>query len=149
VSDPADEVISRPIKATTKLKMESNKVSSKFNRTDKLNDSQMPSVEPPRSAESISGTVASQMHPMEPPQSAESTSMTNINQMHPVDRPSRYIVVSLQGVAGNLCSVAAVAWCAISSSKLFITAFNMEHQQLLVAYPCSLLYAVFALITMF
>jgi hypothetical protein len=56
--------------------MESNKVSSKFNRTEKLNNSQMPSVEPPRSA--------------------KSTSMTNINQMHPVDRPSRYTVVPMQ-----------------------------------------------------
>ena len=59
------------------------------------------------------------------------------------------VIVSLQGVLGTLSAIAAVAWCALSSSKLFITAFRMEHQQLLVAYPCSLLYAVFALITMF
>ena len=59
------------------------------------------------------------------------------------------IVVSLQGILGNICAIIAVVWCAMSASKLFITAFNMEHQQLLVAYPCSLLYAVFALITMF
>ena len=54
-----------------------------------------------------------------------------------------------QGLIGTGVSVLAVIWCALSASKLFITAFNMEHQQLLVAYPCSLLYAVFALITMF
>lgn len=59
------------------------------------------------------------------------------------------VIVSLQGVLGTLCAIAAVGWCALSASKLFITAFRMEHQQLLVAYPCSLLYAVFALITMF
>lgn len=59
------------------------------------------------------------------------------------------IIVSLQGVLGTLCAIAAVGWCALSASNLFITAFRMEHQQLLVAYPCSLLYAVFALITMF
>jgi len=59
------------------------------------------------------------------------------------------VVFSLQGLIGTGVSVLAVIWCALSASKLFITAFNMEHQQLLVAYPCSLLYAVFALITMF
>ena len=56
---------------------------------------------------------------------------------------------TIQGLIGTGVSVLAVIWCALSASKLFITAFNMEHQQLLVAYPCSLLYAVFALITMF
>lgn len=33
--------------------------------------------------------------------------------------------------------------------QLFVTALEMKHQQLLVAYPCALLYGVFALITMF
>jgi hypothetical protein len=37
----------------------------------------------------------------------------------------------------------------MSSSKLFVSAFEMEKQQLLVAYPCSMLYAIFALITIF
>jgi len=48
-----------------------------------------------------------------------------------------------------MCSVFVVIWCALSASKLFVTAFNMDKQQLLVAYPCSMLYAVFALITVF
>ena len=59
------------------------------------------------------------------------------------------VVFSLQGIVGNVAAVAAIAWCAVSASKLFVTAFNMERQQLLVAYPCALLYAVFALITIF
>ena len=59
------------------------------------------------------------------------------------------IVMSLQGIFGTVCAIAAVLWCALSASNLFIAAFNMEHQQLLVAYPCSLLYAVFALLTIF
>ncbi len=59
------------------------------------------------------------------------------------------VVLSLQGLFGAAASAAAVAWCAASASKLFVTAFAMEHQQLLVAYPCSLLYAVFALLTVF
>ncbi len=59
------------------------------------------------------------------------------------------VVFSLQGALGTVATIATVCWCAASASKLFITAFTMDHQQLLVAYPCSLLYAVFALITVF
>lgn len=59
------------------------------------------------------------------------------------------ILFSLSGFLGNILTGAAVTWCAVSSSKLFVTALEMKHQQLLVAYPCALLYAVFALITMF
>ena len=32
-------------------------------------------------------------------------------------------------------------------SKLFVSALTMSDQQLLIAYPCALLYAVFALLT--
>lgn len=59
------------------------------------------------------------------------------------------ILFSLQGILGNLLAALAVIWCALSASNLFVTAFGMEHQQLLVAYPCAMLYAVFALITVF
>ena len=59
------------------------------------------------------------------------------------------VLISLQGWLGTAVAIVAVAWCSISASKLFVTAFNMQHQQLLVAYPCSMLYAVFALITVF
>jgi hypothetical protein len=55
----------------------------------------------------------------------------------------------LQGIFGTLCAGFVVIWCAASASKLFVTALNMDKQQLLVAYPCSMLYAVFALITIF
>lgn len=59
------------------------------------------------------------------------------------------ILMSLAGVLGNILAGAAVLWCTISSSKLFVTALEMKQQQLLVAYPCSLLYGGFALMTMF
>ncbi len=59
------------------------------------------------------------------------------------------VLFSLQGIFGTVSAIAAVCWCAASASKLFSTAFAMDHQQLLVAYPCSMLYAVFALITVF
>jgi len=59
------------------------------------------------------------------------------------------VLVTLNGLLGTLLALLAVGWCSISASKLFVTAFDMEHQQLLVAYPCSLLYGLFALITVF
>jgi len=59
------------------------------------------------------------------------------------------VIFSLSGVLGNILTGAAVAWCTLSSSKLFTTALEMKQQQLLVAYPCALMYGVFALITMF
>ncbi|CAL4126039.1 unnamed protein product [Meganyctiphanes norvegica] len=59
------------------------------------------------------------------------------------------VLISLQDTIGMILVGAAVIWCAISSSKLFVTALSMDHQQPLVAYPCALLYGVFALITIF
>ena len=59
------------------------------------------------------------------------------------------VIFSLKGIAGLSLSLVAIAFCSLSASKLFITALNMEHQQPLVAYPCALLYSVFALITIF
>ncbi|KAG8237042.1 hypothetical protein J437_LFUL017383 [Ladona fulva] len=60
-----------------------------------------------------------------------------------------HILVSLQGVAGIVLSIMAIGWCSLSASKLFVTALTMEHQQILVAYPCALLYGVFALLAIF
>jgi hypothetical protein len=59
------------------------------------------------------------------------------------------ILISLTGPLGTIVTAVAVLWSSLSASKLFVTAYEMEDQQLLVAYPCSMLYAVFALITMF
>jgi len=59
------------------------------------------------------------------------------------------VLFSLTGILGNILTGVAVLWCTASSSKLFVTALEMRDQQILVAYPCGLLYAVFALITMF
>ncbi|XP_033104592.1 protein YIPF5-like [Anneissia japonica] len=59
------------------------------------------------------------------------------------------ILVSLETLLGTFISLAAIGWCSWSASKLFVTALAMDSQQLLVAYPCALLYGVFALITIF
>uniref|UniRef100_A0A1I8GUK5 Yip1 domain-containing protein n=1 Tax=Macrostomum lignano TaxID=282301 RepID=A0A1I8GUK5_9PLAT len=57
------------------------------------------------------------------------------------------VVVSLRSLAGIILTSLTVAWCAYSSSKLFVNALSMDHQRLLVAYPCALVYGVFALLT--
>jgi len=59
------------------------------------------------------------------------------------------VLLTLNGLLGTLVALLAVVWSSLSASNLFVTAFDMEHQQLLVAYPCSLLYGLFALITVF
>lgn len=59
------------------------------------------------------------------------------------------VLLSLQGPVGAVLASAAIFWCSWSASKLFVTALAMHHQQPLVAYPCALVYSVFALITVF
>ncbi|CAI9590834.1 unnamed protein product [Staurois parvus] len=59
------------------------------------------------------------------------------------------VVLSLQGIAGVLLTALIIGWCSFSASKIFISALAMEGQQFLVAYPCALLYGVFALISVF
>ncbi|XP_060563208.1 protein YIPF5-like isoform X2 [Ruditapes philippinarum] len=58
-------------------------------------------------------------------------------------------LLSLQGLVGVVLTAVTVLWCSISASKLFVSALEMDHQQLLVAYPCCLVYGVFALLTVF
>lgn len=59
------------------------------------------------------------------------------------------VVFSLTGSIGTILTGIAIAWCSFSASKLFVTVLAMDHQQPLVAYPCALLYGVFALLTVF
>ncbi|KAM9842029.1 protein YIPF7-like [Aulostomus maculatus] len=59
------------------------------------------------------------------------------------------VFYSLQGVLGTVLAVLVVSWCSLSASKIFISTLTMEGQQLLVAYPCALLYGLFALLTVF
>uniref|UniRef100_A0AAQ4Q8P6 Yip1 domain family, member 5 n=2 Tax=Gasterosteus aculeatus aculeatus TaxID=481459 RepID=A0AAQ4Q8P6_GASAC len=56
---------------------------------------------------------------------------------------------SLQGVLGSVLALFGICWCSLSASKIFISTLAMEGQQLLVAYPCALLYGLFALVTVF
>lgn len=54
-----------------------------------------------------------------------------------------------RGIIGTVLTAFSILWCAVSASKLFVTALSMDHQQILVAYPAALFYGVFALITIF
>ncbi|XP_043547865.1 protein YIPF5-like [Chiloscyllium plagiosum] len=59
------------------------------------------------------------------------------------------ILFSLQGMTGIPLALIVIGWCSLSASKIFISTLAMEGQQLLVAYPCALLYGIFALLTVF
>ncbi|KAI3387449.1 hypothetical protein SNEBB_004355 [Seison nebaliae] len=60
------------------------------------------------------------------------------------------IMINLKGLLGLIISLISVIWCAISSSRLFVDSCQqLQTKRLLVAYPCLLLYAVFALIAIF
>uniref|UniRef100_A0A8C7R6K9 Protein YIPF n=1 Tax=Oncorhynchus mykiss TaxID=8022 RepID=A0A8C7R6K9_ONCMY len=59
------------------------------------------------------------------------------------------VVFPLQGIIGTTLALLVIGWCSLSASKIFISTLAMEGQQLLVAYPCALLYGVFALLTVF
>ena len=56
---------------------------------------------------------------------------------------------SFRGSVGTILTTAVILWCSWSASKLFVTVLAMDSQQLLVAYPCALVYGVFALLTVF
>lgn len=59
------------------------------------------------------------------------------------------IFLNLQTFVGTIITFTVIMWCALSASKLFVTALSMNNQQALVAYPCILFYGVFALLALF
>ena len=73
-----------------------------------------------------------------------------IPQRTPPPRPIETdLWLCFRGITGILLSFVTVSWCSMSASKLFVCGFAMDSQQPLIAYPCALLYAVFALLTVF
>jgi len=59
------------------------------------------------------------------------------------------ILFSLKGMAGMIATGVAIGWCGLAAAKLFVGALGMQHQQLIVMYPCCLVYGVFGLLTVF
>lgn len=58
-------------------------------------------------------------------------------------------IVSLQGTIGFVLSALVLAWCTATSTRFFEAVLTPQHQRWLIAYPVFLLYACFALITVF
>lgn len=59
------------------------------------------------------------------------------------------VVVSFQGLVGVFLSLFAVLWSSIASSRLFVAMSGDNEQRPLIAYPCALVYGVFALLVVF
>lgn len=60
-----------------------------------------------------------------------------------------FVFFSPRGIPGTVLALFIIGWCSLSASKIFTSALAMEGQQLLIAYPCALLYGLFALLTVF
>lgn len=58
-------------------------------------------------------------------------------------------ILLMKSFLGLILSILFILWCSISSSKLFVYSLNMSNQQILVLYPCFLLYGIFALLNVF
>lgn len=59
------------------------------------------------------------------------------------------IFIDLRGTIGLLLAGAVIAWCTLNATRLFEKALGMREQRYLVAYPATMLYACFALLTIF
>jgi hypothetical protein len=59
------------------------------------------------------------------------------------------VFVDMKGAAGMVVAGGAILWCTLSSARFFDAAMSMREQKWLLAYPAFLLYAAFALITIF
>ncbi|KDE07888.1 hypothetical protein MVLG_01799 [Microbotryum lychnidis-dioicae p1A1 Lamole] len=59
------------------------------------------------------------------------------------------VVVSLDGSLGYIVSGSSIAWCSYSASAIFSSVLQLSSQRLLVAYPVGLLYAAFAMLSVF
>ena len=62
---------------------------------------------------------------------------------------SVYVCSLCSGMVGTILALASVAWATHASSRIIARACNMQDQFFLIAYPILLLYACFALITVF
>jgi hypothetical protein len=59
------------------------------------------------------------------------------------------IFFSLNGFSGLLLAGFAVLWCVYSSTTFFEVALNMPKHRWLIAYPVSMFYACFVMMTVF
>jgi len=57
------------------------------------------------------------------------------------------LAVNLDGSLGYFLSSIIIAWCSYSASSIFSSVLRLSSQRFLVAYPMALLYAAFALLS--
>jgi len=62
---------------------------------------------------------------------------------------SLHILLTLQGVLGFVLTFVSISWCTVMATRFFEKALDMREQRWLIAYPIALLYACFALLTLF
>jgi len=59
------------------------------------------------------------------------------------------IFADLHGVAGGIASFAMILWSTVTATRYFEYGLDMEDKKYLIAYPISLFYFVFMLLTVF
>lgn len=59
------------------------------------------------------------------------------------------VLVPLNGLVGMAAALLCILWCAKSAALMFVTVLNCNDNFLLLAYPAALIYACFALLTVF
>ncbi|GLV45159.1 Yip1 domain-containing 1 [Carabus blaptoides fortunei] len=59
------------------------------------------------------------------------------------------LFISLHGNIGLILTLLVVLWSSLSASRLFVTISGDDQQRPLIAYPCALVYGVFALLVIF
>jgi hypothetical protein len=55
----------------------------------------------------------------------------------------------LYSVAGGIASCLVIGWCTVTATRFFEYGLDMEDKKYLIAYPISLFYFVFMLLTVF
>ncbi len=60
-----------------------------------------------------------------------------------------FFCLCCSGLIGQIVSLGIVVWCSRSATTMFTTVLDMHDQTLLVLYPNVLVYACFALLTIF
>ncbi|XP_008481286.1 protein YIPF5-like [Diaphorina citri] len=59
------------------------------------------------------------------------------------------ILMPLYSMLGFILAFVCVLWSSFATSRIFNVLMNTQHQSLLIAYPCALLYSVFTLLVLF
>ena len=59
------------------------------------------------------------------------------------------VFVELNNLAGGLVSLAIIIWSTVTATRYFEYGLDMEDRKYLIAYPISLFYFVFMLLSVF